>query len=292
MGVKQVMSLQVFANGCETHYAFRSRIDTSDYPQVHDFYEIILIVSGTLHIHINHELLELKKGSLLLIRPGDVHTKLERGPCQHINLAFPSCAMEALFQFLYHSTEDLEELSSGDYVPICTLSALDTTLMQNRLSYLNLLPSGSVRRKNTYLRTILTDIISSSFMMEIEKRKKSSEDLSIPTWLAQALEGLSDLSNLEEGMDYLVRQTNRTPEHICRAFRKHLNMTPMTFINAKRLNYAANLLQHSDKEIIDIAYESGFQSISHFYHLFKKEYNLSPLKYKNQVTVQYPHSYV
>ena len=77
-------------------------------------------------------------------------------------------------------------------------------------------------------------------------------------------------------------QTNRTPEHICRAFRKYLNMTPMTYINAKRLNYAANLLRHSDKEIIDIAYESGFQSVSHFYQLFKKEYQISPLMYRNQ----------
>lgn len=287
MDVKQVMSSNVFFDGCETHYALRSIIEPTDYPQVHDFYEIILIISGKLSIEVNREILELKKGSLLLIRLGDIHTKLETGPCQHINLAFPSCAVEALFEFLYDSDEKLTDLSLGVHVPLCTLSGLDTVLMQNRLSYLNLLPSDSARRKNTYLRTILTDIISSYFIVEIEKQKKSSQTLSIPSWLAQALEGLLDIHNLEEGMDYLVRQTNRSPEHICRSFRKHLNMTPMTYINAKRLNYAANLLQHSDKEIIDIAYESGFQSVSHFYHLFKKEYLMSPLKYKNKYYIPY-----
>lgn len=289
MKPRQVLSPYVFFNGSETHYAFQSRIDPAEYPQVHDFYEVVLIVSGILNVQINDRILELKKGDLLLIRPGDVHSKLEIGTCRHINLAFPRDTVEALFQYLYDRTEPLQELQAGLFAPVCRLNALDSTLMQNRLSYLNLLPSSSVNRKNTYLRTILTDIIASYFMVEIEKQKKSSQTLSIPTWLAQAIEGLSDIRNLEGGMEYLIAQTNRTPEHICRAFRKHLNMTPMTFINAKRLNYAANLLRHSDKEIIDIAYESGFQSVSHFYHLFKKEYHMPPLKYKNQHYI--PHSF-
>lgn len=289
MAIKQVIASTVFTNGCETHYAFRSHIDPADYPQVHDFYEIILIVAGKLKVLVNNECLELSRGNLLLIRPGDTHTKKEYGPCQHINLAFPASTVEALFNYLYDSPKEMEYISAFPHVPICTLSDMDSILMQNRLTYLNLLPAGSVRRKNTYLRTILTDILSSYFINEIYKSQNAPQDLNIPTWLAQAIEGLSDIRNLEAGMDYLVSSTNRTPEHICRSFRKYLNMSPMSFINAKRLNYAANLLKHSDKEILDIAYESGFQSVSHFYHLFKKEYQLSPLKFKNQNCI--PHNF-
>lgn len=57
-------------------------------------------------------------------------------------------------------------------------------------------------------------------------------------------------------------------------------MTPSAFINGRKLNYAVNLLMHSDLEIIDIIFESGFQSVNYFYHLFKKEYGMSPLQYK------------
>ncbi|MGN1141798.1 MAG: helix-turn-helix transcriptional regulator [Oliverpabstia sp.] len=240
------------------------------------------MTSGNLNVKLNNDLLKLQKGNLLLIRPGDIHTKIECGPGEHINLAFPAYTIEALFRFLYDSPEKLNDLHTGSHAPVCTLSSLDTTLLQNRISYLNLLPSSSIRRKNTYLRTILTDVLFSYFMQEIEKRKKSSQMTNLPAWLEQAIDKLSSPENLERGMDYLVEQTNRTPEHICRAFRKYLGTTPMTYINTKKLNYAANLLQHSDKEIIDIAYESGFQSISNFYHLFKKEYQISPLKYRNQ----------
>ena len=58
------------------------------------------------------------------------------------------------------------------------------------------------------------------------------------------------------------------------------------YINGKRLNYAANLLIHTDMEIVDVIYESGFQSINYFYHLFKKEYGISPVKYKKIHLVQ------
>lgn len=282
MAAKQVMAARVFPNHCEANYDFRSRLDHSDYPQVHDFYEITLIISGTLKVDINDNLLTLKKGDLLFLRPYDVHEKLDCGPCQHINLAFPAYTMKALFDFLYDTSDKITELKCGPYVPICSLSGLETTMLHNRLSSLNLMPFNSIQRKNTYLRTILTEIMSSYIMAELERQKKRETSLGTPSWLLQALDGLSDIKNLEAGMDYLTAQTNRTPEHICRSFRKYMNMSPMTYINAKRLNYAANLLHHSDKDIIDIAYESGFQSLSHFYHLFKKEYQSSPLKYKNQ----------
>ena len=71
-------------------------------------------------------------------------------------------------------------------------------------------------------------------------------------------------------------------EHLCRSFKKYLGVSPSAYLNAKRLNYAANLLLHSDQKVIDVAYASGFQSLSRFYHAFKKEFGVSPLQYRKQ----------
>lgn len=57
MNVQSVLSDTVFSNGCEANYALRSTIDPSDYPQVHDFYEIVLITKGSLSVKINGNLL-------------------------------------------------------------------------------------------------------------------------------------------------------------------------------------------------------------------------------------------
>ena len=263
----------VFVAGCEVYYSFRTQINKNDYPQVHDFYEIILVTDGKLEILLNNNLLILESRSFLLIRPGDIHTKIEVGPSAHINLAFPSSTVEALFSYLLNnSSNPLCDISKESYVPIVRLTTVDTAVIQNRLDRLNQFPLSAIDEKNTHLRAILIDIIYTYLMPELRNKAKNSNVLQFPTWL--------DVNNLSEGMDYLIRHSGRSAEHICRTFRKYLGCTPSAYINSRRLTYAANLLTHTDIEIVDIAYESGFQSVNYFYHLFKKEYNLSPLKYK------------
>jgi AraC family cel operon transcriptional repressor len=52
-------------------------------------------------------------------------------------------------------------------------------------------------------------------------------------------------------------------------------------MNEIRLTYAANLPVHSDIKIIGIASEAGFQSLSHFHHIFKREFGLTPHKFRS-----------
>ena len=286
ISAKNVNTPSVFPMDCEVYYSIRTLIDANEYPQVHDFYEIILVTENSLDILLNNDRIKLGQGNLLLIRPGDIHTKIQTGDSVHINLAFPAYTVNSLFGYLYNSQAPRKELFVGSHSPIVRLSTIDTLMIQNRLSFLNQLSSSDMEEKNTHLRAILIDIMYSYIIPELEKQKRSSDASNLPAWLVPALEGLSNPKNLTMGMDYLVRQTQRSPEHICRIFRKHLGITPSAYINGKRLNYAANLLIHTDMEIVDVIYESGFQSINYFYHLFKKEYGISPVKYKKIHLVQ------
>ena len=84
----------------EMHYRFHQKIDSSIYPQVHDFYEISLITNGKMELELNQKKEILHTGALFLIRPGDVHTRKAEGPCSYINLAFPSEVVTEMFQYL------------------------------------------------------------------------------------------------------------------------------------------------------------------------------------------------
>ena len=153
-----------------------------------------------------------------------------------LSLAFPAYTVNSLFGYLYNSQAPRKELFAGSHSPIVRLSTIDTLMIQNRLSFLNQLSSSDMEEKNTHLRAILIDIMYSYIIPELEKQKRSSDASNLPAWLVPALEGLSNPKNLTMGMDYLVRQTQRSPEHICRMFRKHLGITPSAYINGKRLN--------------------------------------------------------
>lgn len=55
------------------------------------------------------------------------------------------------------------------------------------------------------------------------------------------------------------------------------------YLTKVRLEHAIVLLSNTDKSIDEIAYECGFNSISYFSYAFKKEFLVSPLKYRIRI---------
>lgn len=268
----------VFKKKSEFHYAQNTAIDETIYPQVHDFYEIFLLLQGNIDFTINDNYLHLKKGNLILIRPGDIHAKKYQNnkTIKCINLAFTNHTLKSLFYYIYGSSEWLERITQSKDIIMTMLSEVDIMELENKISLLSFISTNDVEKQNRYLRAILVQIILFNLLDITDFTKRND----FPNWLNNILDGLNDIQNLQNGLDYILSSSERTQSHVCRAFVKYLNMTPTSYINHKRLNYAANLLAHSDKEIIDIIYEIGFNSVSNFYHLFKNQYGITPLKYR------------
>ena len=70
------------------------------------------------------------------------------------------------------------------------------------------------------------------------------------------------------------------------SFKRHFisvyKTTPGHWVQEQKLNHAYHLLVSSDKPVTDISFESGFENSTHFSHLFKKRFGLSPLKYRKE----------
>ena len=273
-----VSGTDVFGPDSRFYYSIRTRIDPAEYPQVHDFYEIILVTGGELGVLAAGARFALRPGGLLLLRPGDAHTKLEQGPCTHIDLAFPAGTARELVCYLYQDDGPLRALAELPLPPQAQLTAGDAADVQDRLARLNRLPPASAK-KSALLRALLPDLFSRCLLLAGDGG--SGLPGGLPAWLAAALEGLDDPANLgRPGLAYLAAQSGRSPEHICRCFRRYFGCTPSAYWNRRRLDYAVNLLTHTDLEIVDVVYESGFQSTNYFYHLFKRTFGMSPLQYK------------
>lgn len=72
------------------------------------------------------------------------------------------------------------------------------------------------------------------------------------------------------------------------SFKRHFisvyKTTPGQWLQEQKLNHACQLLISTGKPINDIAFESGFENSTHFSHLFKKRFGLSPLKYRKETS--------
>lgn len=68
--------------------------------------------------------------------------------------------------------------------------------------------------------------------------------------------------------------------HATGIFKEHYQMTPMQYLTDVRVSIAQKLLAESDKDIISISFEVGYESLATFYRVFKKATMMSPSKYR------------
>lgn len=66
----------------------------------------------------------------------------------------------------------------------------------------------------------------------------------------------------------------------CRYFKKKTRKTYVQFLIEVRIGHACRLLVEQDLNVAEIAYECGYNNISHFYHQFKSITEKHPLEYR------------
>jgi len=267
----------LFENGTEAHYRFHTQIDLSQYPQVHDFFEIVLVTSGVLHLKICGQRFALEPGGLLLIRPGDIHEK-SGSNCSHINLAFPAHAVDALFEYLC-DTQDKERLFELPFLLPVILPAPQLCTLQEKMKFLNTIHTSDWTKARTILRSILFEVI---IQYIVPMLFCNSQHANLPEWLINSIAAWQSAEHRQEGLDFFCSRTGYTKEHLCRAFRRYLGMPSSAYLNQQRLDYAVNLMLHSDYSMIDIIYEAGFKSASRFYRIFRETYGMSPKQFCTQ----------
>lgn len=245
-------------------------------PHSHDFMEIFIIVSGNvLHI-VNNEKIHLADGNLVLVRPDDVHSyrQSRKNDCELINIAFPIETYSSAESFI-SSEYSLDEIFKAALPPTRKLSCADKDELLRKLE-----KSSDFLLNDPKFAKISFKLLIIEMLCLFKSEKKNGCENEIPDWLLKTAEEMQRKENLKKGLSALRKIASRSDEHISRSFKYHLGSTPTDFINQSRIRYAASNLLNTDDKIDFIAVESGFPNLSHFYHVFKDFFGISPKKYR------------
>lgn len=71
------------------------------------------------------------------------------------------------------------------------------------------------------------------------------------------------------------------PANFSRTFRERTGKPPFEYINHLRIQRACILLKRTDRSILDIAYDVGYNNLSFFNRYFRKVMNMSPREYRD-----------
>jgi len=128
----------------------------------------------------------------------------------------------------------------------------------------------------------LKAVVESGFKPELLKNAKviSVTRCSKPSALGLAAKKLIDSSLLASiSLGMVAHRLNTSPEVLSRTFRRDFGLTPIEYRSRVRINSAINLLVNG-ANILETAFDVGFNDLSRFYKQFQKITALSPGKYK------------
>jgi len=91
-------------------------------------------------------------------------------------------------------------------------------------------------------------------------------------------------ANLDSNItiDSLAGRVNLSRFHFHRVFKALTGENPISYVENRRLTRACYELSNTEKRIIDIAFDYGFQSHESFIRAFKKKYSMTPSQFRKK----------
>ncbi|MBB6735509.1 AraC family transcriptional regulator [Cohnella zeiphila] len=81
-------------------------------------------------------------------------------------------------------------------------------------------------------------------------------------------------------LEEIAKQVHLHPNYLIRYFKKHFGMTPLRYLNRKRMEKARFLLRATPFSIKEIAARTGFDDANHFAKAFRRESGSSPSAFR------------
>ena len=83
-------------------------------------------------------------------------------------------------------------------------------------------------------------------------------------------------------LESLSREFFLSKPYLSKYIREHSGITFGENVKKIRMNKARNLLKNGNMLVENVAEAVGYQNVEHFNRLFKKQYGVTPIQFRNQ----------
>jgi AraC-like DNA-binding protein/ligand-binding sensor protein len=104
-----------------------------------------------------------------------------------------------------------------------------------------------------------------------------------PPVIARAKQYITEHQTEELSLDQVAKSVHTSKFYFCKMFKKSTGINFTDYLSRVRTERAKNLLLNPNLRVSEIAYEVGFQSLTHFNRVFKRILGESPTDYRNQL---------
>lgn len=244
------------------------------------FQELLFVLTDSIESYANGVHQELKRGNLVFFREHDFHYLGDSvsNEISTYNFTFTNELMQEIFDFLTPGFCS-QELLAAETPPCVLLKERDVEWIIKQIDQLNAVPLSDAKARQYHSKVFLLNLFTRYFSGVGSMRSD------IPRWLANLDKDMHKPENFRQSTAHMVELSGKSRAHLGRMLMEHYGKTIPEYINDLRLNYCANQLFNSDRPILEICYDCGFENINWMYRLFKKKYGMPPRQFREHMDI-------
>lgn len=234
----------------------------------HDYFELIYYKNCEGVCHLNGKDYPLTGDAVFFLTPGDFH---------RIDIDEKAGSFSTVFSL----SEDIIDRTLTDGSPLSArvlyspapLTAAAIEQIADCYNSADLLIQKQVFH---LMNAILVDVIKKG-------EKAGNENASLHPALSKAMLIILNDPARDITLTEIAKTCGIAPAYFSHIFHKNTGKTFKKWVADIRLDRACRLLEDSDLCVLDICYECGFHTASHFGKIFRQKTGMTPRQYRNNI---------
>jgi len=269
-----------FNSGQKINVSRKIDITFSDTMHWHPFIEILVSLYDNNEVTINFTKYVLKTNDLVIIYPGDLHSLRQSDENAFILVQFPLDLLMIMSEFNSNFSV-LYQYHCIKYDP----SNIDADKMILLIKEMPALYYSNSLFNEVRIYSLLLEFFVKLGQYCVNAKKEefsgdaNTEYKSIKL-MTDACLYISQNCTKSLTLDDISHQIGVSKSHFSHLFKKYTNMTFIDFLTTERIKRTEFLISNPKAHIIDIAFDSGFSSVSSFTRAFKKIKGISPSEFR------------
>ena len=256
----------------------------------HTFFEIVFVMSGSCSNLIASHQLSMEAGDFCIIAPGTQHAiSVFTDDCLVLNLLVRTSTFDKAFFGTLAEKDILASFfsktlygtaSPESYILFHTkgddIIASDVCLVYEEFT-----------DSQNYKKRMLNSIMNMLFIHLLRNHEKDAV-IPHPEGKVPDTNIIAILNHIQANyktvtLEELTNVFNYSQRHIARLLKEYTGDTFMNIVQKIKIHKSAELLANPDITVHEIVDMIGYTDVSHFYRVFRKHYNMTPLQYRENI---------
>lgn len=245
--------------------------------------EIIIVKEGMVCVFVNNNEVYLRKGDIYYINSAIIHSFTVEPHSIFYAIVFDYNCITSVHNDSCDKNYFLPLRNNKSFIDLSHISSkekAEITKVINeiiRIHYLKM--TGYDLKLKVQLLHLFECFLNFNLLKDLSREKYNKEITNYES-LKKTLVYINENCSKEISINELADMSYVSPNYFCKFFKAKMGITPIEYINQKRINDATVLLQSTNYKVLDIAMMTGFQNFSYFSKMFKKIKHFSPSEYR------------